>query len=102
MAFINLNIQNKQVLPNTSSNEQLYQIALTLLPNIGDALAKNLIAYCGSAEAVFKTSKSKLEKIPLIGKERAEGVIKANVLTDAEEELKFTNDYKIKTLFFTD
>lgn len=102
MAFINLNHQNKQVLPNSHSNEQLYQIALTLLPNIGDVLAKNLIAYCGSAEAIFKTSKSKLEKIPLIGRERAEGIINADLLREAENELKFINDYKIKTLFFTE
>jgi hypothetical protein len=25
-----------------------------MLPGVGDILAKNLIAYCGSAEAVFK------------------------------------------------
>ena len=87
---------------NSNSNEQLYQIALTMLPNVGDVLAKNLIAYCGSPEAVFKTSKSKLEKIPMVGKERAEGIANADVLKEAEKELKFVADYKIKTLFFTD
>jgi DNA processing protein len=38
----------------------LYNIALTMIPNIGSGLAQNLIAYCGSAEAVFRAPKSKL------------------------------------------
>lgn len=94
--------QNKQVLPNTQSNEKLYQIALTLLPNVGDVLAKNLVAYCGSAENVFKASKSKLEKIPLVGKERAESIAGADVMKEAEEEMKFIEKYNIQPLFFTD
>ena len=35
-----------------------YNIALTLLPNVGDILAKRLVAYCGSAQAIFKEKKS--------------------------------------------
>lgn len=87
---------------NKISNEKLYQVALTLLPNVGSVLAKNLVAYCGSPEAVFKTSKGKLEKIPGIGKERAGDIADANVLKEAEEELKFTEKYNIAPLFFTD
>jgi len=87
---------------NTASDQRLYQVALTLLPNIGAVLAKNLIAYCGSAEKVFKTSKSKLERIPLIGPDRAESIVKANVMAEAEAEMKFIEEYKIQTLFFTD
>lgn len=97
---------NKQVLPNTTSNEKLYQIALTLLPNVGSVLAKNLMAYCGSAEAIFKTTKSKLEKIPLIGKERAEAIHSAistgDLLKEAEKELAFVAKYNISQLFYTD
>src|SRR5688500_3405718 len=100
-AFINLKTQNKQVLPNSRSNEKLYQLAITLLPNVGSVLAKNLVAYCGSAEAIFTTPKSKLEKIPGIGADRAEGIASTDVLQEAEKELKFVDDYKIKALFFT-
>lgn len=89
-------------MPNSPSNEKLYQIALTLLPNVGSVLAKNLIAYCGSAENVFKTSKGKLEKIPQIGKERAEAIAAADVIKEAEAELKFTEKYNIEPIFFTD
>jgi DNA processing protein len=93
---------NKKVLPDTISNELLYRIALTMVPNVGDAVAKNLIAYCGSAEAIFKTSRAKLEKVPSIGKDRAVGIANADVLREAEKELKFIEQYKIRTLFFTD
>lgn len=91
---------------NNSSNERLYQIALTLLPQAGSVLAKNLMAYCGSAESVFKASKSKLEKIPLIGKERAEAIanatVNAEILKEAESELAFVEKYNIAQLFYTD
>ncbi len=40
-----------------------YKIAISLIPNIGDVLAKRLISYCGSAEAVFSEKKAALEKI---------------------------------------
>jgi hypothetical protein len=29
------------------NSAKMYQIALTLLPKVGDVLAKKLIAYCG-------------------------------------------------------
>ena len=73
-----------------------------MVPNIGSALAQQLIAYCGSAEAVFKTSKSKLLKVPQIGEERAKMLATADVMAQAEKELKFMEEYKIKPLFYTD
>lgn len=94
--------QNKQDLLNTKVNEKLYEVALTMLPNVGSVVAKNLVAYCGSAEAVFSTPKAKLEKIPLIGKERAEQIASADVLKEAEEELRFIEKYNIEPIFFTD
>ena len=83
-------------------DSKLYQIALTLLPNIGSVLAKNLIAYCGSADQVFKTSRDKLERTPGIGKERADAIVSADLLKQAEDELEFIAKYKITPLFFTD
>lgn len=80
----------------------LYRVALTMLPNVGSVLAKNLIAYCGSAQEVFKASKAKLEKIPMIGEERARSIAEADVLHEAEAELKFIDEYNITPYFFTD
>lgn len=87
---------------NYTSNELLYQIAITLVPNIGPALAKNLLAYCGSAEAIFKSSKGRLVKIPAIGEERADIILQADVLKEAEEEMLFMEKNGIAPLFFTD
>src|ERR1051325_812500 len=82
--------------------ELLYNIAITLVPEIGDIRAKNLIAYCGSAEAVFKEKYGKLLKIPGIGSIAASAVARANVMKRAEEEVRFIRKHKITTLFYTD
>lgn len=90
------------------SNQQefFYRVALTQIPEVGSALCKNLIAYCGSAEAIFSTPKSKLKKIPLVGEVRAEKIISAisekKVFAIAETELAFIEKHKIQALFFTD
>ena len=44
-----------------------YLIATTLLKGIGIKKAKELIAHCGGAEAVFNAKKKSLSKIPGIG-----------------------------------
>ena len=79
-----------------------YNIALTLLPNVGDILAKRLVAYCGSAQAIFKEKKSSLEKIPGIGSLIAKSVINQTVFERAEEEIKYINDNNISPLFYLD
>ena len=80
-----------------------YQIGLTLLNGVGDILAKNLVAYCGSAEQVFKTNQTQLEKIPGIGSYTATAIIKSKtVLERAEREIKFIEANSITPLFFTD
>ncbi len=85
------------------SDELQYQIGLTLMEGVGDVLAKNLIAYCGSAERIFKTSKTQLEKIPGIGSVIAGSVFKSkNVLERAEKEMRFIETNSVKPLFFTD
>ncbi len=49
------------------STERLYQLALTLVPNIGDVHAKILVNLFGNASSVFKAKKRELEKIEGIG-----------------------------------
>jgi DNA processing protein len=86
--------------------ERLYQIALTLLPNIGDVTAKNLVAYSGSAEAIFKEKKSSLIKIPGIAEKTADSLlrelVKSEYLKRAEKELIFMEENSVKPIFFTD
>ncbi len=77
-------------------------IALSFIPKVGPVMAKNLISYCGSAEAVFKQKKSHLIKIPGIGNQLAENIINQKVFSKVETELKFIEKYKIKAINFLD
>lgn len=84
-------------------DELQYQIGLTLLDGIGDVLAKNLVAYCGSAKEVFTTNRSHLEKIPGIGPGLAKSIIQnKSVLERANQEINFIEENNITPLFFTD
>src|SRR5215203_5746586 len=84
------------------NQELLYQLALTLVPNIGDVQAKVLLQYFGNASSVFKAKLTELEKIDGIGTIRARSIKQFNDFSLAEAELKFVEKYKIKTLFLTD
>jgi DNA processing protein len=82
----------------------LFQIAVTLIPGIGDITGKKLIAYCGGVEAVFKEKKQHLMKIPGIKESLASAVVNGRnaALDRAEKELKFIEKYKIECFFFTE
>lgn len=82
--------------------ELLYQIALTMIPGIGDVNARNLIKYCGSAEAVLRERYHRLIKIPGIGAVTAKSVVSHKVLSRAEEEILFLEKFKIRALSFND
>ncbi len=83
------------------NSELLYQLSLTLIPNIGPVQAKILLQHC-NAEEIFHTKKSYLEKIEGIGTIRAASITSFKDFTKAEEEIKFIEKYRIKTLFITD
>jgi len=68
--------------------ESSYVIALKSISGIGDVLAKQLISYCGSAEAVFKESKGKLRKIPLIGDKVIEAIASGDTLKLASDRIE--------------
>jgi len=84
------------------NSEFLYQLALTLVPNIGDVQAKILINHFGDASSIFKAKKTLLEKIEGIGEVRAKSIKEFDDFHLAEHEIKFVEKYNIKTLFFTD
>ena len=81
---------------------KMYQIALTLLPKVGDVSAKKLIAYCGGAEAVFKESKKNLLLIPGIGSVIANSIVSQDLLSVAEFEMTFMDQNNIKPIYFLD
>ena len=80
----------------------LYQIALTLVPNIGDVHARALINNYGDAASVFKAKKKELENIEGIGSVRAGNIKMFQDFTSCEAEVKFIEQYKITPLFITD
>ncbi len=82
--------------------ELKYQVALTLVPNIGDVHAKALINYFGSATAIFSASKKQLEGLEGIGTVRANSIKHFHDFDRAEEEVAFIEKYKITPLFITD
>ena len=79
-----------------------YQVALTLVPGIGPILGKTLVSYCGSPEAVFGETKTRLQRIPGISALLAASVKESDVLKRAEEEVVFARKNNISLLFFTD
>lgn len=77
-------------------------MALTLIPKIGDMQGKKLVAYCGSAEAVFREKKKNLLKIPGIGELLAGALGRKEHFSRAEKELDFVRQYQIQTYFYLD
>jgi len=83
--------------------EQLkYKIGLSLIPGVGDVVAKKLIAYCGSVEAVFNEKKSGLLKVPGVGTLLANAILSQKVLHRAEKEIAFIQKNNIQPLFYLD
>jgi len=75
--------QNANLIPlseNTMTDEILYFIGLTKIPKVGAITARNLVSYCGGAEAVFKAKKKLLLSIPGIGASMANLILKQDVL----------------------
>lgn len=79
-----------------------YKIGISLILGIGYNLVKNLVAYVGSPEGVFKESKRNLMKIPGIGEISANKIIQQDVLQRAEKESEFVLKNNIQCLFYLD
>ncbi len=82
--------------------ELLHKIALTLIPGIGDINGKRLVSYCGGLEAVFKEKKTALLKIPGIGPVTLKSILNKSVFVEAEKEVRFIEQFKIKSYFYLD
>src|SRR4026209_1872060 len=84
------------------TNDLVYQLALTEIPHIGWVQAKILAQHFGEAEKIFKAKLSMLEKIEGIGTIRASSIKRFNDFSNAEEEVKFIEKFRIKPLFISD
>ena len=82
--------------------QKIYEIALTLVPGIGDVNGKKLVAYCGGAEAVFCESRKSLMQIPGIGEQAVNSIVSQRTLLRAEREAVFIDKNDVKPLFYLD
>src|SRR4026209_190087 len=83
------------------TNDLLYKLALTTIPNIGAVHAKILLQHY-DVEDIFKAKKTELEKIEGIGTIRANSIKAFKDYAKAEEEIKFIERFKIRPIFITD
>jgi len=86
---------------NNMQEELRHQMALTLIPQIGDIVAKKLLAHFGSAAAIFKAGRKELEHIPDIGSVRADAVIQFRDYAVVDKEITFMERHAIQPLFYT-
>ncbi|MDR1201609.1 MAG: DNA-processing protein DprA [Tannerellaceae bacterium] len=84
------------------TNQNLYQVGLTMINGIGDIMGRQLLQSLGSAEAVFTEKPQALEKISGIGKLLVKEIKQPDVLRRAEKELAFIEKNKLKCFFLTD
>lgn len=79
-----------------------YKLALTLVDGVGDTLAKNLISYCGGAEAVFAEKRQSLVKIPGVGPGVASKIKASETLPRAEQEIRWAESHGVSIYYFMD
>ncbi len=82
---------------------QVQEIAFTMIPLVGPILGRQLIAYCGSVEAVLTESKRRLKTIPGIGEEIANQIHQISAVFEAaHEELERMEQEGIAYTFYLD
>lgn len=76
-----------------------HQIALTKIKGIGPKLARNLLAYCGSAEGALCAKTKELVKIPGIGLNLAQEISSKSYHEATEKEIAFIEKHDILPLW---
>jgi DNA processing protein len=68
----------------TTNEEKIYQIALSIIPQIGVINARRLMSYMGTAKNIFKSTRSQLLKIPHIGPVLSAAIHQSGLVSQAE------------------
>ncbi len=82
--------------------ELLYQVALTMVPDLGAIRARILVEKFQTASAIFKAKKKEIAATGGIGEICARSVKEWDAFSDAEEEIRFIEKHHILPLFITD
>ncbi|SNC62770.1 DNA processing protein [Hymenobacter gelipurpurascens] len=88
----------------TPDDTLLHEVALTLFPNIGPQLTRQLMSYGGSAKNVLHLPPGKLRKIPGIGPATVAiltGLERTTALKRAEDGLRKAEKEGVQILFYT-
>ncbi len=82
--------------------QKIYQAAIWLIPGIGDILTKQLIAYCGSVEGIFRANLRKLLQVPGIGEKTAREILSGVSMSAAEELILKCEKSRVRLVHYTD
>lgn len=78
------------------------RVALTLIPQIGDVVAKELLLYFGNATDIFKAKKRELERISGVGEYRANAIKNFRDHPTVAAEIAFMKSHHVTPVFYTD
>lgn len=81
---------------------RLHQLALSLVPGIGNVVARALVNDLGGVEEVFRARKKDLVRTHRVGLRTAELLLNSETFRRAEEELAFMERNNIRLYFFNE
>lgn len=84
------------------TEEHFHLMALLKIPLVGPKTARQMIAYCGSAQQVFLEKKSSLGKIPSVGPKIIDAISSEKVFKMAESDIRFLDKNAIRILSYLD
>jgi DNA processing protein len=82
--------------------EQVFQIALTMIPEIGSVHTRALLSTFGSASAIFQAKKKELSGIDGIGDRKAKLIKDFTDFSSVEKELNYVLKNNYQLIFQTD
>lgn len=82
--------------------ERMALLALHFIPGLGDYTIRQLLAYCGSAQQVFRMPKGKLLKVPGIGMGTLRSFSSAQAFRLAEKEIRKAEQHHVQLVFYND
>lgn len=86
----------------SSEEEQIYSIALTMIPGVGHIGAKRLVEGMKSATNVFRFRKELSERLPDVGQRVVEALDCPQAIARAKQEYEFIQKNRIRCLTFHD
>ncbi len=83
------------------TEEKLYQVALSLIPNIGPVLSRQLINHFGTPQEVFKARKGSVSKVKGFGEKLSRIIPDANkMLLEAESVIEKSDKARIHIHYY--